>query len=288
VRVLRARATPRAAVALGEVCAVRFGLKSGCNAFFHLLPLGDGRFESPLLGTVQLAEGDTVPLLTGLRDARAPALAAPNRVLFRPARAAGLAARYVARGEKAGVHRRPTCAGRSPWWRLGGGRGPAPVLYPAKIGTRAFGFENAGGLYEDKKWHALFPRALPAWEVALLLSSTPVRLAVEEGARQLTGAQAIADVDCRVLAAAPVPRPETIAAHEPDLRALWAAMREDPVTTDLSAMLARPAQRELDRLTGAAMGVRGKDVEERRRALLERVEDRLRHAAAIRAAAGRK
>ena len=287
LRLLRARAAPRGAVLLGDLCAVRFGLKSGCNAFFHLVPLGDGRFDSPLVGTVRLAEGDVVPLLAGLREARAPAVASPARVLFRPARAAGLAARYLAQGERAGVHRRPTCAGRSPWWRLGGGRGPAPVLYPAKIGARAFGFENAAGLYEDKKWHALFPAALPAWQVALLLSSTPVRLAVEEGARQLTGAQAIADVDCRVLAAAPVPRPDAIAAHAGALRALWDALREDPVTTDLAAMLARPAQRELDRLAGAAMGLRAAEVEERRRALLERVLDRLRHAAAIRAAAGR-
>ena len=287
VRLLPSRVAPRGAVPLGELCAVRFGLKSGCNAFFHLVPLGEGRYQSPLLGTVRLADADVVPLLAGLREARAPGLAAPTRVLFRPEHATGLAGRYLSQGEKAGIHRRPTCAGRSPWWRMGGGRGPAPVLYPAKIGARAFGFENSGGLHEDKKWHAIFPAAMPAWQVALLLSSTPVRLAVEEGARQLTGAQAIADVDCRVLAAAPVPRPEAIALHEPALRALWDALREDPVTTDLAAMLARPAQRELDLLVGSVMGLRTSEVGERRRALLERVEDRLRHAAAIRVAAGR-
>jgi SAM-dependent methyltransferase len=289
VRVLRARSVPEGAVPLGELCAVRFGLKSGCNAFFHLAPLGGGRFRSPLLGEVRLPGADVVPLLASLREAPAPALAAPTRVLFRPAAASaarGLAARYLAAGEAALVHHRPTCAGRTPWWRIGAGRGPAPVLYPAKIGARAFGFENAGGLYEDKKWHALFPAALPAWQVAAVLSSTPVRLAVEEGARQLTGAQAIADVDCRVLAAAPVPRPAALAPRERDLRALWDALREDPVTTDLAAMLARPAQRELDLLVGAAMGLDSREVEERRRALVERVEDRLAHAAAIRAKAG--
>jgi hypothetical protein len=110
-----------------------------------------------------------------------------------------------------------------------------------------------------------------------------VRLAIEEGARQLTGAQAIADVDCRVLAAAPIPRPEALAAREDELRALWDALRADPVTTDLAAMLARPAQRDLDRAVGAAMGLTSREVEERRRALLERVRDRLTHAAAIRA-----
>jgi methylase of polypeptide subunit release factors len=290
VRVLRPRAAPAGAVPLGAVCAVRFGLKSGCNAFFHLAPLGDGRFRSALLGEVRLAPGDVVPLLASLREARAPAVGAPARVLFRPAAARGRAGRYLAAGERAGVHRRPTCAGRSPWWRIAAGRGPAPVLYPAKIGARAFAFENAAGLHEDKKWHALFPDPaadVPAWQLAAILSSTPVRLAIEEGARQLTGAQAIADVDCRVVAAAPVPRAEALAARAGALRAIWDALRADPVTTDLAAMLARPAQRALDELVGAAMGLTQREVEERRRALRERVEDRLAHAAAIRSARGR-
>jgi hypothetical protein len=272
-------------VALDQLCAVRFGLKSGCNDFFHLAPLGGGRFQSSLLGVVRLCETDTVPLLSSLREARSPALAKPGWVLFRPAAADGAAGRYLARGERASVHLRPTCAGRNPWWRLAPGRGPAPVLYPAKIGARAFAFENAEGLYEDKKWHALFPKALPAWQIAAFLSSTPVRLAIEEGARQLTGAQAIADVDCRVLCAAPVPRPEAALACEGELRALWDALRLDPVSTDLAATLARPAQHELDLLAGAAMGLSAHEVEERRRALLERVRDRLAHAAAIRKAA---
>jgi len=284
VRILRARAAARGAVALGELCLVRFGLKSGCNAFFHLSPVGDHVYASPLLGRVRLEEADVAPLLRSLREARAPALAAPTRVLFRPAKAEGLAARYLARGEAAGVHLRPTCAGRSPWWRIGAGRGPAPLLYPAKIGARAFAFENAAGLLEDKKWHALFPRDLAAWHLALLLSSSPVRLAIEEGARQLTGSQAITDVDCRVLVAAPVPRPEATAKHGDALRQLWHALREDPVTTDLAATLARPAQRELDLLVGAALGLGATEVERRRQALLERLRDRLRHAAAIRAA----
>jgi len=285
VRALEVRSAPRGAVPLAEVCDVRFGLKTGCNAFFHLVPMGGGRYRSDLAGPVALAVGDAMPLIASLREAQAPAVAVPTRVLFRPVRAEGLAARYLAFGERVGVHRRPTCSGRNPWWRLGAGRGPAPVLYPAKIGARAFGFLNSLGLFEDKKWHALFPRGLPPWLLALVLSSTPVRLAVEEAARQLTGAQAIADVDCRVLAASPVPRPEAALAHERAFRGLWEALGWDPVTTDLEAMLARPAQSELDRLVGAIMGLGASEVEDRRRAVLERVQDRLGHAAAVRRAA---
>ncbi len=275
------------AIRLDEVCDVRFGLKTGCNAFFHLWPAGPGRFRSPLLGEVALPPGDVAPLLAGLKEARAPERVEPARLLFRPGGPLSDAARaYVAAGEAAGVHRRPTCAGRTPWWSVGPGRAPAPILYPAKLGARAFAVLNEGGLLEDKKWHALFPRGVPAWQLALALSATPVRLAVDEGARQLTGAQAIADVDCRVLAAAPVPRPEALAALAAPLAAVRAALAADEVTTDLPRMLARPAQRELDRLVGRAMGLGPREVERARAALLARVEARLAHAEATRRRAG--
>jgi hypothetical protein len=160
------------------------------------------------------------------------------------------------------------------------------VLYPAKVGARAFAFLNEAGLWEDKKWHVLFPRGVPAWQLALVLSSTPVRLAIDEGARQLTGAQAIADVDCRVLAAAPFPRPEALAALERPLADLRAALARDPVTTDLPAMLDRPAQRELDALAGRALGLSPGAIARARRALAERVRGRIEHGAAVRAAIG--
>ncbi|HYQ81161.1 MAG TPA: N-6 DNA methylase [Anaeromyxobacteraceae bacterium] len=282
---LPARApAPRGAVRVGDVSQVRFGVKSGCNAFFHLRRLGPGRFESQLAGEVRLAPGDVVPLLAGLKEARAPELVEPGRWLFRPAAPTPTALAYLARGEALGVARRPTCAGRSPWWRLAPGRPPAPVLYPAKVGARAFAVLNRGGLYEDKKWHALFPLEVEPWLLALLLSATPLRLAVDRAARQLTGAQAIADVDCRVLASAPFPAPAALAPLRADLRAAWTALRRDPVSTDLAAMLDRPAQRELDRLAGRALGLAERSTEAARRELLARVEARLAHAEQVRRA----
>jgi hypothetical protein len=285
VRLRRQRPSPpRGAATVGDACDVRFGTKSGCNAFFHLLPLGGGRYRSALAGEVTLAPGDVVPLLASLKEARAPEAAAPARVLFRPSGDGEAARRYVRRGEALGVQLRPTCAGRSSWWRLAPGRGPAPVLYPAKVGARAFAFLNEAGLWEDKKWHVLFPKeGVEAAPLALLLGATPVRLAIDERARQLTGKQAIADVDCGVLAAAPFPSPQAIAPLAEKLRALRAALGCDPVTTDLAAMLDRPAQRELDLLCGAALGLSPRAVARTRRDLVERVERRLARAAAIRA-----
>jgi hypothetical protein len=265
-----------------DVCDVRFGMKTGANGFFHLRPLGGDRYESALCGEVRLAPGDVAPLLSGLREAIAPELARPGRVLFRPGRPSPAALAYVRRGQSLGVDRRPTCASRRTWWRVAPDRSPAPVLYPAKVGTRAFAFHNLDGLLEDKKWHALFPRGVEAWLLALLLSSTPIRLAVERSARQLTGAQAIADIDCGVLAAAPFPDPASLEPILPALRRLHAALARDPVTTDLAAMLDRPAQRELDRLAGSALGMSAAAVARDRRDLLRLSAERLSRAAQVR------
>ena len=285
------------AVPLSGICDVRFGLKSGCNAFFHLEPIlhgrcrepisrdgsAGGRFRSPLLGEVALEPGDVAPLLASLKEARAPERLEPRLALLRPVGEPSAAARaYLEAGERAGVHQRPTCAARHPWWRIVPGRAPAPLLYPAKVGARAFAVLNEGALLEDKKWHALFPRGVEPWALGLVLSASSVRLSIEERARQLTGAQAIADVDCRVLAATPVPPAAALAPRLTELGALRSALGRDEVTTDLAAMLARPAQRALDLLVGEAMGLGRGEVERHRRALLARVADRLEHAAAVR------
>ena len=278
----------RGAARVADVCRVRFGMKSGCNGFFHLKPLGAGRFESALAGEVALAGDDVHPILASLKEAAAPEVASPGRALFRPVRDTATARAYVARGEALGVPRRPTCAGRSPWWLVAPGRAPAPVLYPAKVGARAFAYLNAGGIWEDKKWHALFPVAeVEPWVLALVLGATPVRLAIDRSARQLTGMQAIADVDCRVLAAAPFPAPGALRTLQAALEACRGALARDPVTTHVAAMLDRPAQRELDLLVGRALGLTAAGVAAARREMVERVASRLAHAADVRAAVAR-
>ncbi len=279
-----ASATRRASRPLSDLCEVRFGMKTGANGFFHLRPLGGGRYLGATAGEVRLADSDVAPLLSGLRDALAPEVARISKVIFRPAGPSAAALAYVRRGEELGVGLRATCASRRTWWQVAPGRGPAPVLYPAKVGTRAFAFHNREGLLEDKKWHALFPRGVEPWLLALVLSSTPLRLAVERGARQLTGAQAIADIDCGVLAAIPFPDPAALSPLEATFRGLWEALALDPVSSDLPAMLGRPAQRELDRAAGSALGMSPAAVERDRQELLRRSAERLARAAQVRAA----
>jgi SAM-dependent methyltransferase len=275
---------PSRAVRVSDVAEVRFGMKSGANGFFHLDPLGANRYRSALAGEVELAASDVAPLLSSLKEVRAPEWAEPSRVLFRPRDDTPTALAYVARGAALGIGRRPSCASRSPWWRIAPGRGPAPVLYPAKVGARAFAYLNSDGLCEDKKWHALFPRDLEPWLLATVLGATPLRLAIDAAARQLTGAQAIADVDCRVLAAAPFPSRRALVAAEARLASCCSALARAAVTTQLAIELARPAQRELDHVVGALLGMSTSAVERARAEMQRRVDVRLERAAQVREA----
>ncbi|HTT72502.1 MAG TPA: N-6 DNA methylase, partial [Anaeromyxobacteraceae bacterium] len=288
LRLLDGGPARRGTARVGDACQIRFGMKTGCNAFFHLLPLGPERFESALCGEISLPAEAARPVLSSLKEAAAPAVATPRFSLFRPLEESARVRAYLACGASAGVPSRPTCAGRSPWWMVAPGRTPAPVLYPAKVGARAFAFVNAAALWEDKKWHALFPReGLEPWLVAAALGATPVRLAIDRAARQLTGRQAIADVDCRVLAGSPFPTVPALRALEGPLLSCFRALERDRVTTDLPAMLARPAQVELDRLVGNALGMGPSEVEAARREMVERVEARLAHALQVREAVAR-
>jgi hypothetical protein len=59
------------------------------------------------------------------------------------------------------------------------------------------------------------------------------------------------------------------------------------VTTDLAAMLDRPAQRELDLAAGSSLGMSRAAVERDRRELLRRSAERLERAAQVRQAIAR-
>jgi hypothetical protein len=87
-----------------------------------------------------------------------------------------------------------------------------------------------------------------------------------------------------VLAAAPFPVPAALAAVAPALAALRPALARETVTTGLRAMLDRAAQRELDLVVGGALGLSGREIARARAALVDRVEARLAHGAAVKAA----
>ncbi len=88
----------------------------------------------------------------------------------------------------------------------------APLVFPAKVGERMPVFLN-DGVFEDKKLYGITPhKEADAVLLAALLNSTLARLFIEFSARQLTGAQAIADIDVIVVKTLNIIDPKKISA----------------------------------------------------------------------------
>ena len=106
---------------------------------------------------------------------------------------------YIRSGERAGHHLRPTCAARRQWYSVARGMEPAPLILPSKVGERWVVAINRARVFEDKKFYGVFPQSRVSRVVlAALLNSTWARCSAELTCRQMTGAQAIADVDVAV------------------------------------------------------------------------------------------
>src|SRR5262249_51519616 len=124
--------------------------------------------------------------------------------------------KYIRRGEKEGFSKRPTCAARGAdsWYMLGTNWPYAPLIFPAKIGERMPVFLN-DEVFEDKKLYGVTPRRHEDTLLqAALLNSTLSRFFVEFTARQLTGAQAIADIDVTVVESLLIIDPARISARQ--------------------------------------------------------------------------
>src|SRR6185503_19636578 len=103
---------------------------------------------------------------------------------------------YVRTVELAGYHHRPTCSNREPWYSVARTMKPAPLIFPSKVGERWLVALNLASVFEDKKLYGLFPAAgVSTVLLAALLNSTWARYYTEVTCRQMTGAQAIADID---------------------------------------------------------------------------------------------
>jgi len=105
---------------------------------------------------------------------------------------------YIGWGEKQGYSERPTCSSRKYWWNLGDRIG-APIIVAEKIGERYITCLNPNKFLENKLLYGVIPfKEKNYCQIAMLLNSMVCRLFLEVLSRQLTGAQAIADIDVNV------------------------------------------------------------------------------------------
>ncbi|HKY04662.1 MAG TPA: N-6 DNA methylase, partial [Blastocatellia bacterium] len=217
---------------LSEVASVRRGITTGANEFFYLKAVTPHRKESGPNGSrlvrVENRSGERHliesrylrPVIFSLREVAGIRLekAPGNRLFFYcPSPMAELdgqdALRYIKRGESAGYHLRPTCAARRPWYAVARGMKPAPLIFPSKVGERWVIAINRARAFEDKKLYGIFPRPRVSTALlAALLNSTWARYYAEVTARQMTGAQAIADIDVAVAEHILLPDPRRLSA----------------------------------------------------------------------------
>jgi len=187
-------------VPLKEIADVRFGIKTGANEFFYLTEEEikekglEREYFKPIIFSLKEVEGY---ILNKEKLTKRVFICHKNKEQLKGTKVL----KYILEGEKKGFHNRPTCASRepNPWYSLARGWRYAPLIFPAKVGERMPIFIN-DKVFEDKKLYGIIPNNDSDVKlIAALLNTTISRLMIEFSCRQLTGAQAIADIDVVVV-----------------------------------------------------------------------------------------
>jgi SAM-dependent methyltransferase len=274
---------------LTDVARVQRGLTTGANEFFYLKPVrphiaSQQRLTATTNRQAQIVGNVTNNALVEVRDAAggrchvearflAPVVFSlkeipaiwltrieSRRLFFNCALARDelrgtRALAYIRSGERAGYHLRPTCASRDLWYAVTRQRRPAPLIFPSKVGERWLIAVNRAGVFEDKKLYGIYPRrGVSKLLLAALLNSTWARYYAEVTCRQMTGAQAIADIDVAVAAQLMIPDPQQIpVALQHRLEAALCDIAHRPIASVFEE-LKRADRRRLDELVLAAIG----------------------------------
>ncbi|HEY9231301.1 MAG TPA: N-6 DNA methylase [Blastocatellia bacterium] len=282
-----------ALLALDDIARVRRGLTTGANEFFYLKPVRDHAATPPAQKVAKTTDHSFIevhgaagasqqiearflaPVVFSLKEIPAIWLTRVNsrRLFFNCALAreelrGTRALAYIRSGERAGYHLRPTCAARDRWYAVTRSRRPAPLILPSKVGERWLVAVNRAGVFEDKKLYGVYPRrGVSLRLLAALLNSTWARYYAEVTCRQMTGAQAIADIDVAVAAQLLIPDPRAIS---PSLRRRLEAALVEIAHRPIGSVfdeVQRADRRRLDELVLVALGF--KEPTERRAALDE-------------------
>jgi SAM-dependent methyltransferase len=272
-------------LALADVASVRRGITTGANDFFYLSRTAALREDNVTTagrrpsqarlatngltvvrdsaGRLQEIEAELLsPVVFSLKEIPGILLerVESQRMLFNcsltPSDLAGTRAlEYIESGERAGYHRRPTCSSREPWYSVARGMKPAPLIFPSKVGERWLVALNRARVFEDKKLYGVFPaRRVSALSLAALLNSTWARYYAELTCRQMTGAQAIADIDVAVAEQILLPDPRTLSPRiKKKLEAAVVELSRRPVGSVFEE-IKRTDRRRLDALTLEAIG----------------------------------
>jgi len=193
-------------VPLKSLAKVRFGIKTGANEFFYLTQAEikkhgiEKKFLQPIIFSLKEVKGyrlDRKTLENQVIICQKPKAKLKDTNLLK----------YLESGEKKGFNERPTCAqrGEDSWYILAKDWNYAPLIFPSKVGERMPVFLN-DKIFEDKKLYGITPKEnVDVVLLGAILNSTLARMFIEFTCRQLTGAQAIADIDVIVVKSLLVP-----------------------------------------------------------------------------------
>jgi len=289
-------------VPLKEVADVRFGIKTGANEFFYLTEEEikkwkiEKEFLQPIIFTLKEVDGYSVDknnlkFKVLICHKQKEELKGTNVL------------KYIEYGEERGreFQKRPTCGSRSPWYALGKGWSYAPLIFPAKVGERMPVFLN-NSVFEDKKLYGVIPKNKEdTILLGALLNSTVSRLIVEHTCRQLTGAQAIADIDVVVVEHLGIPNPSELSKKirtklENSFRELSKTRCESifeeigaNTPEEVSLDKVKPERRELDKIVmGEILGLTEEEQLEVYKAVVDQVKSRLEKARSVPKQAKRK
>jgi hypothetical protein len=132
---------------------------------------------------------------------------------------------------------------------------PAPLIFPSKVGERWVVAVNRELVFEDKKLYGVFPAdGVSALVLAALLNSTWARYYAEITCRQMTGAQAIADIDVTVAENILLPDPRKLSQLiKKKLEAAVKELSRRPIYS-IFEEIKRADRRRLDQVTLEAIG----------------------------------
>lgn len=165
-------------VRLGDIAEVRRGFTTGANEFFYLdeARIRQWGIEEEFLRPVVKSPRDyysiTIPQepIWYLLWCQAPKNALKGKNVLA----------YLEWGEQQGYNKRPSCAGRNPWYAVHGPTSPA-MLWPSSFFERYICYECPLGFVADKVFYTISGQNLPPATRAFLNSSVAALLVEVEG-----------------------------------------------------------------------------------------------------------
>ena len=192
------------------------------------------------------------------------------------------ALKYIQWGEGQSFNKRRSVKSRRLWYSFAKNWNPAPFIFPAKVGERMLVLNNLRGVFEDKKLYGITPlEKHEGFIFAGLLNSTLVRFFMDLSCRQLTGGQAIADIDVKVVKEIPVLPVHILADNKQAFKQAYDQIKLRPIDQRVAREYTMPDRRALDEIIFDALNLTQGERDAVYEAVIHLVEARLQKAQSL-------